>query len=109
MPAATFASAAMPGPPSRMLSIIAILLAGYAALILLVWAIQERIVFQPPAWESGGRSDAARVEFHAQDGTRLFAYVVPADDANAPVMLAFHGNADPVSYTHLTLPTKRIV
>ena len=69
------------------------------ALILLLWWGQERVVFQPPGppWPDAGRT--ARIEYAADDGTRLFAYLVgdaarAARRAGARLVIVFHGNAD---------------
>lgn len=62
-------------------------------LITFIWAFQERIAFQPPGgpWPDAG---AARVDYTAQDGQRLFAYVVGDRSAPNGLLLSFHGNAD---------------
>jgi alpha-beta hydrolase superfamily lysophospholipase len=72
-------------------------LALVAALVLLLWRFQERVVFQPtgPPYPSGGAA-AERVTYRADDGHELFALVVlpPRDRPPRGVLLAFHGNAD---------------
>jgi fermentation-respiration switch protein FrsA (DUF1100 family) len=94
----------------RSLLIVAgLLLCIYAALLLMLWARQERIVFQPPRppYDEVG---AERVEYTASDGQRLFGYVVwsaesreqrterlRADSTPQPqpsTLLVFHGNAE---------------
>jgi pimeloyl-ACP methyl ester carboxylesterase len=79
----------------------------YAGLLLLLWARQERIVFQPP----GPPFDEAvteRVDYTAGDGQPLFAYLVSrVEDRGSsggssdstlhpppPILLVFHGNAE---------------
>jgi uncharacterized protein len=69
-----------------------------AALVLLLWHFQERIVFQPTG-PPHPRGDAERVTYRAEDGQELFALVIgpPRDRATGPprgVLVAFHGNAD---------------
>ena len=73
----------------------------------LIWWQQERIVFQPPRWPVadglGETTDVERVTYEAGDGQPLFAYVVraapAADTTPAPVLIAFHGNADLAQWT----------
>jgi fermentation-respiration switch protein FrsA (DUF1100 family) len=78
-----------------LLVVAGLLLCVYAGLLLMLWARQERIVFQPP----GPPFDEAvteRVEYTAADGQQLFAYVVaPRAEGPAPfTLLVFHGNAE---------------
>ncbi|MEP6690617.1 MAG: alpha/beta fold hydrolase [Gemmatimonadaceae bacterium] len=67
------------------------------AATLALWWGQERLVFQPtpPPYPS---VTSRRIDYHADDGQPLFAYVVKPASAGAPqrttVMIAFHGNAD---------------
>lgn len=67
----------------------------FISLILLVWAAQERVVFQPPTRFSPVESGLAkRIEYHAADGQRLVGFLVePAPPAKG-LLLCFHGNAD---------------
>ena len=79
---------------------LALLIAAAAALLFfvamgaLLWARQERIVFQPPRapWPTG--DGARRIDYVARDGQRLFGYVVGEPAAGRPLLVAFHGNAD---------------
>jgi fermentation-respiration switch protein FrsA (DUF1100 family) len=66
----------------------------YFGLVALLWHFQEHIVFQPPAFSEHAEIPARRVQYYAEDGVELFAYVVGDCRASAPVVLAFHGNAD---------------
>ena len=96
------------------LAVAALAVAGFAALVALVWWRQERIVFQPPraflAWD-GAEEHVRQVRYRAADGQELYAFVVTppvrgsaggaaadGDGAEPParrgVVLAFHGNAD---------------
>ena len=70
--------------------IVAALLGGS---VLLLWRVQERILFQPPRLEEAP-SESGRVSYDAVDGQRLAGFVV-GDLSRAPgVLLCFHGNAD---------------
>jgi uncharacterized protein len=72
---------------------------------LMLWARQERIVFQPPG-PPHEEVEAERVEYAAMDGQQLFAYVAgrrkegggisAADSLGRPssFLLVFHGNAE---------------
>jgi uncharacterized protein len=77
-----------------------LLLCIYAGLLLMLWARQERIVFQPPGPPFDEDSATTRVEYSASDGQQLFGYVVrqaPSDSAISsppPTLLVFHGNAE---------------
>ena len=70
-------------------------LALVAALVLLVWRFQERIVFQPTG-PPHPRGDAERITYRAEDGHELFALLVEPPRGRPPrgVLVAFHGNAD---------------
>jgi pimeloyl-ACP methyl ester carboxylesterase len=93
-----------------LLVVAGLLLCIYAGLLLMLWARQERIVFQPPGppWDE---VDTVRVTYAAEDGQDLFAYVVGrgadgggpsveeqrSDSALRPLpltLLVFHGNAE---------------
>lgn len=68
------------------------------ALFLVLWVGQERIIFQPsgPPFPTPP-PEVERLDFTAADGQPLFALLVtPLEStrASAPVLLAFHGNAD---------------
>ena len=91
-----------------LLIVAGLLLCVYAGLLLMLWARQERIVFQPPGPPFADEADTTRVEYTAADGQPLFAYVVRAgggqrveglggDSAlHSPpsTLLFFHGNAE---------------
>ena len=72
----------------------------YLLLLGLLWAQQERIVFQPPTVLRGVRStfDAARdvrqVSYRADDDTRLFGFLIGDLTSADRLLIAFHGNAD---------------
>jgi len=74
--------------------------AVYFVVLGLLWMQQERIVFQPPIVLRGlfppppVGERVRQVSYRAEDGTKLFAFLV-GDPAHAAQMLvAFHGNAD---------------
>ena len=82
-----------------LLTVVGVATAVTLALILLLWWGQERVVFQPsgPPWPDVGRT--ARIEYTADDGTRLFAYLIgdaerAARRSGARLVIVFHGNAD---------------
>ena len=66
----------------------------YAGVILLLWAFQEQVVFQPPRVGPTALETARRVRYRASDGAELFAYLVGECRPGATMMIAFHGNAD---------------
>ena len=66
----------------------------YVGVILLLWAFQEQVVFQPPRIGATIATGARQVHYRASDGVELFAYVVGDCRRGGSVMLAFHGNAD---------------
>jgi pimeloyl-ACP methyl ester carboxylesterase len=81
----------------------------YIGLLMMLWARQERIVFQPPGPPFGDELDTIRAEYAAADGQPLFAYVVgerdevrgespqqpsPPSPHRSPLLLVFHGNAE---------------
>ncbi len=66
-----------------------------AASLVFVWRNQERIVFQPPrVVASGTERQSGRRTYRARDGQPLFGYLVGMPSADAPFVIAFHGNAD---------------
>lgn len=66
----------------------------YVGVILLLWAFQEQVVFQPPRGGPAGTVLAKEVRYRTADGVDLFAYLVGACQPDSAVMIAFHGNAD---------------
>jgi pimeloyl-ACP methyl ester carboxylesterase len=81
----------------------------YGGLLLMLWARQERIVFQPPG-PPFEEATTERVEYRASDGQLLFGYLVRKVESrgqrieglqtdstlHAPpfTLLVFHGNAE---------------
>jgi fermentation-respiration switch protein FrsA (DUF1100 family) len=63
------------------------------ALAVFIWRVQERVVFQPPVPPHVDPRGARRLEFQAEDGQPLFAWLV-GNSADSGVIIAFHGNAD---------------
>ena len=66
----------------------------YAVLLIVLWRFQEHIVFQPPGVVPSAEVLARRVEYRADDGVDLFAYIVGDCSPGRPLVVAFHGNAD---------------
>jgi fermentation-respiration switch protein FrsA (DUF1100 family) len=98
----------LPSVLKSLFAIAGLLLCIYIGLLLMLWARQERIVFQPPG-PPYEEAEAERVEYTAADGQQLFAYVVRVegggqrleglrpDSAVHPLpatLIAFHGNAE---------------
>jgi pimeloyl-ACP methyl ester carboxylesterase len=88
-----------------MLRIVGALLVGYLILVLLVRAMEPRLVFAPgparrlTAPPPGLGLDPAPVRFRAEDGVALSAWVIhpPADAADPFWVLICHGNAGNLS------------
>jgi hypothetical protein len=75
-----------------MIAVTVVAAALFTALLLL-WRLQERILFQPPRLPENAPT-AGRVSYDTVDGQRLMGYMV-GDPKTAPgVLLCFHGNAD---------------
>ena len=85
----------------------------YVGLLLMLWARQERIVFQPPG-PPYEETEAERVEYTAADGQQLFAYVVRVEGGGqrmeglrtdstlrspSSTLLVFHGNAEVAAWS----------
>ena len=67
--------------------------AGVSTALLLLWRLQERILFQPPRLIETA-PETGRAAYDALDGQRLMGYMI-GDPKSAPgVLLCFHGNAD---------------
>ena len=66
----------------------------YVGFVAMVWWFQDQIVFQPPRGIAQTSVAARQVHYHTSDGLELFAYIVGQCADNAPLVLAFHGNAD---------------
>lgn len=78
-----------------------LLLCIYAGLLLMLWARQERIVFQPPGPPFDEDPATTRVEYVAGDGQPLFGYVIKPEVKNDSAsrlrpltLITFHGNAE---------------
>jgi pimeloyl-ACP methyl ester carboxylesterase len=70
------------------------LAAGYLLLIAAAWAWQERIVWQPPREGADAVPAARRIDYAADDGQPLYAYLVGDPERSAGLLIAFHGNAE---------------
>ena len=68
----------------------------YVVVLGALWWLQEHVVFQPPsaAAPPGTRIAGRRVDYRADDGVGLFAYIVGDCRPGSKVVLAFHGNAE---------------
>jgi fermentation-respiration switch protein FrsA (DUF1100 family) len=75
------------------LSVIGSILTVYVGVLLVLWLMQERIVFQPPASPTAPDTATRLLEYTSADGLRLVAHVVESPRTGAPIVLAFHGNA----------------
>lgn len=88
---------------ARVIPLAVVLAAVFTLLLLAVWRMQERMVFQPPAGAWPAPAGLERLEFVAPDGTAMFALLVRdeappvAGAAPSPVVLHFHGNAEVAS------------
>ncbi len=74
-------------------TVVVLAIAGLIILGAFLWHSQERVVFQPPSPPFPGAQGARRIDFHADDGQPLFAYLVGEPGA-VGLVLALHGNAD---------------
>ena len=70
----------------------------YFLLLGILWARQERIVFQPPQVLRGAQLDLVhgvrQVSYRTDDDVELFGYLVGDALHARRVLVAFHGNAD---------------
>jgi uncharacterized protein len=66
----------------------------YVGFVAMVWWFQDQIVFQPPRGIAQTSVAARQVHYRTSDGLELFAYIVGECADDAPLVLAFHGNAD---------------
>lgn len=78
----------------NVLVVAGVLAASLALIVSLIWIFQERIAFQPPAGPWPEAPGTRRVEYVAQDGQPLFAYIVGDGNPADGLLLSFHGNAD---------------
>ena len=72
---------------------IAVLL-GVVLLVGIAWWRQERIAYQPPAPPHPEPGEIPVLRYAAADGQPLLALLVGGERPTAPLLLAFHGNAD---------------
>jgi fermentation-respiration switch protein FrsA (DUF1100 family) len=89
---------------STILSILMLVAAGYAAVLVGMYAFQSRLIFFPntPSRTVGPGPDSIGlayeiVEILTDDGIRLEAWYVPAGDPRGTVLF-FHGNAGNISH-----------
>lgn len=70
------------------------LAAVYLLLTAAAWAWQERIVWQPPRIVATAEGSARRIEYAAEDGQPLYAYLAGDPAHAAGLLIVFHGNAE---------------
>jgi uncharacterized protein len=84
-------------------SLLFVVLATYAALLLILWLNESRLLYfpgprgpllDPPA---SLRLPVERVELRTPDGLRLVAWAMRAEDPGAPWLLICHGNGGNIS------------
>jgi fermentation-respiration switch protein FrsA (DUF1100 family) len=66
----------------------------YVLVIAAAGAWQERIVWQPPAPAGPPEPRARRLDYTAEDGQPLYAYLVGDAARGGGILIAFHGNAE---------------
>jgi len=76
------------------MTVVAVLAGVPLILIACVWIFQERIAFQPERPPFPDPGNAARADYTAPDGQKLFAYIVGDPVHASGLVIAFHGNAD---------------
>jgi len=89
---------------STVLSIVMLAAAGYAALLMALYAFQSRLVYFPnaPSRAVGPGPDSIGLAYEpleiiTEDGIRLDAWYVPVPDPRGTVLF-FHGNAGNISH-----------
>ncbi len=75
------------------------LAAVFAAAVVVLWVVQERLVFVPPPTPVQQGRGATRIDFMSTDGQPLFGLLVRAPTGGPPgvldrLILHFHGNGD---------------
>lgn len=78
---------------TTMILVIGIYVAVVLGGLVVLWRVQERIVFQPPMNPESPHAGTSRLEYTSRDGIDLFAQVVEPEGHSRAVVLAFHGNA----------------
>jgi uncharacterized protein len=70
------------------------------AIPAIAWLTQERLIFfpQPLVDTAHLPAHAQRFEIRTPDGTKLSGFRLPGEQANAPVLLYFGGNAEEISW-----------
>ena len=79
-----------------------LLIAGFILVVMIafigvIWANQERVVFQPPG--DVAIDAPTRVRYAAEDGQPLLGYVIGDRDRASHVLVAFHGNAEVAAHS----------
>lgn len=83
-----------------MLWVLISVVAGYAVIVLLMYALQSQMVYHPQSKIFATPAEVGLqygdVRFHTEDGISLHGWLVPADSSTLTV-LYFHGNAGNIS------------
>lgn len=83
----------------RVLYALVALTVVFVVVLVAMWRLQERIVWQPPRLAVYPSGVARRIDYASDDGQPLFSYLV-GDPSRAPgLVIAFHGNADLAAWT----------
>ena len=83
----------------RVLYALVALTVVFVVVLVAMWRLQERIVWQPPRLAVYPSGEARRIDYASDDGQPLFSYLV-GDPSRAPgLVIAFHGNADLAAWT----------
>lgn len=83
----------------RVLYALVALTVVFVVVLVAMWRLQERIVWQPPRLAVYPSGEARRIDYASDDGQPLFSYLV-GDPSRAPgLIIAFHGNADLAAWT----------
>lgn len=83
----------------RVLYALVALTVVFVVVLVAMWRLQERIVWQPPRLAVYPSGEARRIDYASDDGQPLFSYLV-GDPSRVPgLVIAFHGNADLAAWT----------
>jgi uncharacterized protein len=77
-----------------LLNVLVALAAVYVLVLLAMWRLQERIVWQPPRLAQYPQGEARRLDYVSDDEQPLFAYVIGEPARARGLLIAYHGNAD---------------
>ena len=77
-----------------LLNVVIALAVVYVLVLLAMWRLQERIVWQPPRLAQYPDVGVRRADYASDDGQPLFAYLVGDLSRARGLVIAYHGNAD---------------